>query len=143
MCRAIVLKETLIFASIGLAAELAIVLLIGFGSRLDFFASVLASAVGLYLAACMFGFFAGSLLCSNKLGRTKLILLGILVALGSLLLQVLCGSSVEFLRNFSLYGAFVDYVFKPVFWVMFLGFIPATMLGLIYALRLQKNLTME
>lgn len=143
MCRTIVLKKTLIFASIGLAAELAIVLFIGFGVRPDFLASVLASVVGLYLAAFAFGSYTGSLLCSNKIGRAKLFLLGILVAVVCLLLQVLFGSSVEFLRNFGSHEAFLDYVFKPVFWVMFLGFIPAIIVGTVYALSLQKNLNME
>ena len=139
--RNLVIRETLVFASIGLSMELLIVLLLGFGSRLDFMFPVGVSIFGLYLAAIVFGSLFGTILDRQHLNSGRLFICGTLVAWFCLIIQTLFGSSVEFFRNISHAHAFQDYVFKPFFWVVFLGTIPSLAVGALYTVRIKHRLS--
>jgi hypothetical protein len=138
-CRRFIVKTTLLFATIGLAAELFIVLLIGFGARAeDFFVIVGYSVLGLYTAALILGSIAAGAICEGNLSGFKRSLIGTGVAWGALLIQTLFGSFTGFLLFGRNHNEFGDYVFKPLFWVMFLGTIPAILIGLVYSIFLKK-----
>ena len=135
--RHIVIRETLIFASIGLSLELLIVLLLGFGSDTYFLVPVGVSIVGLYLAAIVLGVVFGRIIDQARLSPNKLFLGGVIIAWLSLIIQVLSGSSVEYFKNIRHVNAFLDYIFKPFFWVVFLGSIPAIAIGALYSVRIK------
>ena len=139
--RNLVTKETLVFASIGLSIELLIVLLLGFGSRSDFLFPVGVSIFGLYLAAIVLGRLFGNVLDYRQLRGSRLFICGTLVAWSCLVIQVLFGLSVEFFRNIDHAHAFQDYVFKPIFWVVFLGTIPSLAVGALYTVRIKHRLS--
>jgi fructose-specific phosphotransferase system IIC component len=148
-CENAIVKLTFIFATFGLLAALLLAMLlfgfIGLGTFTSrFLASFIAAIVGLYAAALFFGKIASRLINENRNTNLKLGVIGVGVAWGCLLVSVLAGSSVEFFaeikRSPSLSQAFFDYIFKPLFWVMLFGIIPALFLGRLYATRLRKLL---
>jgi hypothetical protein len=132
---------TLIFATIGLLAEFIVLFLLGFVlQRPDFLPHFLTSVAGLYVAALLLGSIVMEVACSNQLSKSRLNFSGLAVAWFTLLIQILFGVSAEYSRGSHESGAFVDYVFKPFFWVIFFGGLPVTALGLLYARRLEKML---
>ena len=135
--RNLIVRETLIFASVGLSFELLIVLLLGFGSRTDFIFPVGVSIVGPYLAAILLGILFGTILDRKPPGKSRFFIGGMLVAWLCLIVQALFGSSVEYLRNSDQLDAFWDYIFKPFFWIVFLGTIPAIAIGALYSVRIK------
>jgi len=135
--RNLVIRETLVFASIGLSLELILVLLLGFGSRTDSLFPVGVSIVGLYLAAIILGNVFGNMIDRSQLRGSRALLGGIMVAWLSLVIQVLFGSSVGYFNNIHRSEAFLDYIVKPLFWVVFLGSIPAIAVGALYAVRIE------
>jgi hypothetical protein len=135
-----IVKQALLFATFGLVGELAIVFLIGLGSRPDLLPHVALSVLGLYLGAGVFGKLAADYVCrKSEIPQTELI--GVGVAWISLMVQAFFGSALEFIRNADRSYAFEAYLFRPIFWVMFLGTIPAIVFGLVYAKRIRKILT--
>jgi hypothetical protein len=134
--RDLVIREALIFASVGLAIELIIVLLLGFGSRTDFLFPVGVSIVGLYVATVVLGSVLGTII--DRSGSNKLFFGGVIVAWLSLVVQALSGSSVEYFRNIHELNAFIDYIVKPSLWVIFLGSVPAVAVGALYSVRIQS-----
>ena len=142
-----IVKLTFIFATFGLLAALLLAMLlfgfIGLGTLLSrFLISFFAAMIGLYAGAMIFGKIASRLI--SDIGNTNLRLgvIGVGVAWGCLLISVLAGSSVEFFaeinKSSNLSQAFFDYIFKPFFWVILFGIIPALILGSLYATRLRK-----
>lgn len=125
---------TLLFATLGLATQLAIVLVIGFGSRWEQYTDqLIAAVVGTYLSAVAGGLIVGQFIYRNGTKGASLWLAGILTAWICLFVSTLAGSSVEYLRWISHHNAFGDYIFKPMFWFLFLGTIPAAIFGTAYA----------
>lgn len=140
-CRSRVLILTLVFATGGLLMELLILFLMGFvQARQDFLPHFLTSVAGLYIGALLLATVVMEVVCAGQLSKNRLNSIGVAVAWLTLLIQVLFGVSLEFSRNSRESGAFSDYVFKPFFWVILFGAIPATILGLFYAKRLERLL---
>jgi hypothetical protein len=136
-----VIRQTVLFATIGLAVEFLLLLLMGFViARPDFLPHFLLSAVGLYLGAATFGSVASTVFCKIDVARSGIYFVGILVALLTLFTQVLLGSSLEYLRHSNESWAFPDYVLKPIFSVFFVGTLPALGLGVLYARRVENLL---
>lgn len=142
MCRGRIVRGALFFATLGLVAELSILLPLGAGSRLDFLPHVALSAVGLYLASGLLGLAAANYLCPRPdCHKTELV--GVGVAWLSLLTQALFGSSLEFIREFGKSYAFESYLLGPVVSVVAVGTIPAILIGLAYAWRVRKILARQ
>jgi hypothetical protein len=131
MSRDSIALRSVLFALFGFGVQLAIVLAIGFGVRWkDFLAPVLISLIGLLIGAYVLGLFFGNFLTATNTTRLKAILVGSLTGWISLLAQTLSGSSVSFFVESHLTSnGFGDYIIKPTFWVMFLGSIPALIIG--------------
>ena len=127
-----VIIRSCVFAAVGFVIQLAIVLLIGFGSRLDFLEPVLTSLLGLLLAAIVFGYFSSKYFRKETATKARSILLGSLVGWLALWVQALFGSSVEYFKDIHAHNALNDYIFKPTFWIIFLGTIPSLLIGAIF-----------
>ena len=118
------------FALSGFVLELAIVLAMGFGNAWQgFLTPVLVSLIGLILAAVTGSHFYCRYVFREKSAVGGSILLGCFVGWFALWTQVLFGSSVEFIRHVHVSGAFEAYIFRPVFWVIWLGSVPSWILG--------------
>ena len=148
-CENAIVKLTFIFATFGLLAALLLAMLlfglVGLGTFTSrFLASFIAAIVGLYAGTIIFGKIASRLISGIRNTNLRFGVIGVGVAWGCLLVSVLAGSSVQFFaeinRSSSLFQAFFDYIFKPFFWVMLFGIIPALIFGSLYAKRLRKLL---
>ena len=140
-CRVKVTGLTLIFATSGLGLEFFILFLMGFvQTRPDFLLHFLTSVAGLYIGALLLATIVMGLLCSGELSATRRNFIGLAVAWGTLIIQVLFGVSLEFSRSSNTSGAFGDYVIKPLFWVILFGAVPVSILGLLYAKLLKSVL---
>lgn len=125
---------TLLFATFGLGAELAIVLLIGFGSGSErYMDQLIAAVVGTYIFAVVAGVIGGRFIYRTGTKSASFSLYGTLTAWLCLFVSTLAGSSVEYLRVSGHHNAFGDYIIKPMFWFLFLGSIPAVIFGIAYA----------
>lgn len=150
-CRRVSVKYSVICATLGLAMALLLVLLM-FGARgiaemFDshlFRDSAVTALVTLYAAAVTLGLVAGGLICRVGLRGPRVWLIGIGLAWCCLLLAVLVGSSMNFFGEMhnepSASDAFTDWIFKPAFWVVLFGGLPASGLGLLYAAGVRKAL---
>lgn len=110
----------------------------------QFRGSTVVAVVTLYAAALYFGSVAGSLIYRVGVGDPRVWVVGIGLAWSCLLLAVFAGSSVNFFgekhSESSVTDVFTDWVFKPVLWVMLVGWLPALGLGLLYAAGVKKAL---
>lgn len=134
------LKFSVVFSTIGLIAAMLVGELM-FGPEglegvfLTSFNSLVAAMFGLYAASVVLGLLAGNLLCRVDEKDPRMRLIGIGLALGCLFTSVLAGAAVQFFAQTGKLGAgeaFAAYVFKPVFWVLLFGIIPASILGVLY-----------
>lgn len=120
------------FALIGVVVQLLILFAMGFVSaRPDFLPHVATSLIGLFTSAGSLGYLSCGYF-SRTSNQVRAILVGSLIGWAALWIQVLFGSSVEYFPHAHESGAFVDYVFKPTFWVIFLGSIPSWIIGGIF-----------
>lgn len=135
MSRASVVIRSCVAATVGFVIQLCIVLAIGFGGRWrDFFEHVATSVLGLFLAATILGFISYSYFTKSSNNLFRSVLIGATAGWLALWVQVLFGSSVEFFRNSHASYAFEAFIFRPVFWVIFLGTIPSLIIGGLFGL---------
>lgn len=147
-CEAVGLQQSLIFATTGLiAAALLVILMLGVKITLELltnnYKSILIAVSALYISALILGIIAGGVICRYKAQDIKNRLVGIMLAESTLFISVLAGSCVEFFANRKYQQAFEAYLLKPLFWVMFLGCIPALILGIIYSRKVEKQIAKE
>jgi hypothetical protein len=154
-CEGIALQQSLVCATFGLSASLLLIALIFglagvrdvFDSSTKMLASMLVAVAALYVAAACLGMVAGDLICRVGLQDPRIWVIGVGLAWGCLLISVLAGSSIHFFAGMGnppdVAKAFGDYILKPVFWVMLFGTVPALGLGLLYASRVKKSLSVR
>ncbi|WP_046242305.1 hypothetical protein [Hymenobacter terrenus] len=142
-------SQTLFIVTIGAAlAYLLAAAVFGTGSWLtsllwlgsfDYWPNVLVAAGALYLSSWVYGGWAGrAILVAHRNAWG----VGILVSEASLLTATVVASSTVFFREAlplqgTLADALVDYLGKPLWWVMGGGWLPAAMLGLWLGYRLK------
>ena len=109
-----------------------------------YFKEVIATISALYLSAIVLGKYAGSIISRIGIENPRMPLLGIGLALSCLICSALALTSVNFFielyRGVNLAHTFESYVFKPLFWIIFVGFFPALILGIIYVQRVKKQI---
>lgn len=138
-CRARVLALTFAFATIGLIVEFLMLYVMGFVQAWpDLLPHFLASVAGLYFGGLLTGSVTVELVCSGQETPGRMGIIGLAVAWLTFLLQISFGVAFEFSRHSYRTWSFGDYVFKPFFWIILFGAVPATVLGLIYARQLRK-----
>lgn len=139
------MRKSIFCASIGLLTALIISLLLGMSVlRFDIPIPLITGLIGLYICAYFYGKLAGKLIYRTGAEDYKIWLIGIILALSCVVTAALAGSSIYFfkeLRISRLEQTFLDYVFKPLFWITFVGFIPALILGLVWARQVKKEIT--
>jgi hypothetical protein len=99
------------------------------------------AAIGLLTMAYFFGQFAGIEILIKKRNYW---LTGVKYSILTVFTGTLIGSSVGFfqegLRNIGGFGnPFYDYYFKPMFWVAWVGTIPAVIVGLLFGRQIKKH----
>ncbi len=132
MSKGKVVLRALIFATIGLALQVGVMLLIGFRGGPAEYDWTISAALGLYIGSALTSFLAAGWLINPKFSKSGSIALGCLVAWVSLVLEGLAGSSSQFLPRISEHLAALNYIFKPMFWLLFVGTIPSLILGGIF-----------
>lgn len=140
-------QQSLIFATIGLLFALLLVILLLGGATAELVQASPISAItvlgGPYLSAAGLGRIVGVLISRFKGQKQKSALVGILLAESTLLIAALAGAGAEFTASHNDAGAFEDYILKPVGWIMPLGSIVATVLGIVYSRRVRTLLETE
>lgn len=132
MTKGTLVLRALIFATIGLVLQIGIMLLIGFRGGSAEYDWTISAASGLYIGATLASFLAARWLVNPKMSRSSSIALGCLVAWASLVIEGSAGSSSQFLPRISEHSAALNYIFKPMFWMIFVGTIPSLILGGIF-----------
>ncbi|HEY9401440.1 MAG TPA: hypothetical protein VIQ24_02010 [Pyrinomonadaceae bacterium] len=150
LCAKIVLKQSLLFATLGLLAAFLLLALMGvtqgilFNGKFEIQGAIFVGVVALYAAAYSLGMVASDIVCRIGIKDPIIWLLGVGLAWSCLLISILSGSMVNFLASMEnppdIAKAFAGYIVAPVFWVMLFGGIPALGLGLLYAARVKKLL---
>lgn len=144
------MRKSIFCASLGLLTALVISLPFGmsvlhFGFPLPLMTlPLMTGLIGLYICAYFYGRLAGKLIHRMGAKDYKIWLIGILLALSCVVTAALAGSSIYFfkeLRFARLEETFLDYVFKPLVWITSAGFIPALIIGLIWAKQMKKEIT--
>jgi hypothetical protein len=110
----------------------------------EFQASVITALVTLYAAALILGLVAGRLIHRVGVRDPRVWIIGVGLAWSCLIFAVIIGSSINFFSEIykepSVADAFMDWIFKPTFWVLLYGGLPALVLGLLYAAGVRKSL---
>ena len=132
MNKGTIVLRALIFATIGLGLQVGIMLLIGFRGGPAEYDWTISAVLGLYIGTTLISFLAAGWLIKPKISRSYSIALGCLVAWVSLVIEGLAGSSSQFLPRISEHSAALDYILKPMFWIIFVGTIPSLILGGIF-----------
>jgi hypothetical protein len=150
LCEQIVLKQSLVCATLGLLAAFLLLALMGgtqdilFDGKFEMLGAIFVGVAALYAAAYSLGMIASDIVCRIGIKDPRIWLLGVGLAWSCLLIAVLAGSMVNFLSGMGnppdIAEAFEAYIFTLVFWVMLFGGIPALGLGLLYAARVKKLL---
>ena len=148
------IKYSIICATSGLVMAVALATMIfsllgsSFGEILTdrLFREPIMVAVGaLFAAASALGLFAGNLLYRFGAQSSRIWLVGVVLAWSCMLISTLAGGSINFVNEmndtFGTAKGFQDYVFAPVVWVVLVGCLPATVLGLLYAGSVRKALS--
>lgn len=107
----------------------------------EFKFNVFVGAVGLLIMAYLFGQIAGvKILIKHR----NYLLTGVKYSVLTLITGTLIGSSVGFFEEgindiggFS--NPFYDYFFKPFYWVMMFGIIPAIIIGLLFGYQIKRQ----
>jgi hypothetical protein len=145
------IKYSVICATLGLAMALLLVFQI-FGARgigemfgsYEYQASTIIALITLYAAALILGKVAGGLIHRVGVHGPRVWIIGVALAWSCLIFAVIIGSSINFFTEIykepSVADAFMDWVFKPTFWVLLFGVLPALGLGLLYAAGMRKSL---
>ena len=110
-------------------------------TRIDYWLNILVGVLGLIMSGYVYGGLAGINILINKKDYEWI---GIAYGFLTLWTGTILGSTVGFLDegldNIGTYdNPFVDYYFKPLFWVTFFGFIPVIIVGLWFGRRIKMN----
>ncbi len=148
------IKYSVICATSGLVMAFALAAMIfsllgsSFGEILTnrlFREPIMVAVAALFAAASALGLFAGNLIYRVGAQSSRIWLIGVTLAWSCMLISVLAGGSINFLNEmngtFGAVAAFQGYVFAPVVWVVLVGCLPATVLGLLYAASVRKALS--
>lgn len=143
-------SQAIICASIGFA--LALGLLLPFGiSRPDtlfdpqFIVPFLSSSIVLFLSSYILGGVAGPLVYRVRDNRVRMGLIGVCLAWVCVLLTPLIGCLPNVLMQSRIWNwgqlsrNFSDFVFKPTFWICFVGSVPAALLGVYFSRRMNRT----
>ncbi len=137
--------ESVICAFIGLIIALFISLLFGIiVFVVEFPVPILMGLFSLFACAYFYGKLAGKLVYRFGLNSSKIWFIGIFLAWSCVITMAIIGSSYYFfaeLKFANFERTFFDYIFKPLFWIVFFGFIPSTLLGLFWAKQVKKELS--
>ena len=130
--RGTVVVRALIFATVGLMLQIGIMFLIGFRGGPMEYDWVISASLGLYIGATLASWCAAGWLLNPTISKSSAIFVGCIVAWISLFIEGLAGSSSQFLPRVSEHEAILNYIFKPMFWMVFVGTIPSLILGAIF-----------
>lgn len=148
------IKYSVISATLGSAMALLLVFQIfgarGMGEMFDsheYQASTIIALATLYATALTLGSVAGGLIHRVGVHDPRVRIIGVGLAWSCLIFAVIIGSSMNFFSEMhsapSVADAFMDWIFKPTFWVLLYGGLPALGLGLLYAAGVRKSLGRE
>ena len=151
-CQRVSIKYSVICATLGMVmALLLVILMFGAGGVREmaggyiFQEPSIVAVTTLYAAALALGLVAGGLVCRIGVSDPRIWLIGIGLAWSCLFLSVCVGSSMNFFterhNDPGVADAFLDWIIKPVFWVVLLGGLPALALGLFYAAGVKRALS--
>lgn len=133
-----------IFATFGILTAFFLLSMIGgVGFIANILMPVLVAVIALYAAAAVFGSVAGLLIYRLRSRVWAIRSVSVVLAWLCLITSCLAGSSVSFLSTNGTSYDFEAYIFRPLFWVMFFGMIPALILGLAYSAVIRERLFSE
>ncbi len=145
-----VIREALFVAGLGYVLVAVILLLFAYNAPRDvltnpqFVLPVLISTICLFVVAGLLGRFLGIRYSTAGLGRGSLYGSSVLIAWTTVVLATTIGCLPNVLietRTISATGIWLnadDYLLKPLFSVCFVGFLPATLLGVYLAARIER-----
>lgn len=137
-------RRSILCATLGLAMALTLIFLtFNVGSEpLTMLAPVISGTIGLYVGAYFYGRLAGKFAYRAGIGSYKVWFIGVPLAWSCVMTMALAGSSFFFLKELdpsNVYETLRSYVFLPVVWIAAWGWIPALILGLIWAKQMKKR----
>lgn len=136
------MRRAIFCASIGLFVAFILNLLLGtLFLAAKFPLPILLAVAGLYGGAFLLGKLAGNIVYRTGTNSFAVWIVGVLLAWSCILVMTLAGASVSFFSQMSprdISQPFFDYVIKPAIWVALFGFIPALILGLVWARQMRK-----
>lgn len=133
-------KISILYAISGLVLALGILVLMGATrmlSKTDILSPVILGSVG-YL---LFAFISSGLVgaeCENK-SKSMAIISGIVIAILSLEVGTILGTLPE-LQSDDEFDPF-SWLIKPLFWINFIGFIPALVIGALFGWHLTRSIS--
>lgn len=122
---------TLIFSTFNVSSE-----------RLIMLVPVILGVTGLYAGAYFYGKFAGKLAHRVGIDSFKVWFIGILLAWSSVITMTFAGSLFSFAADFDsgdIYDTFYSYILLPLMWIAAIGWIPALILGLVWAVLMKRK----
>ncbi len=140
------IKLTLLFATLGLLAQLVILYSLGLlniGLLESFYPQLITYLLALLITAVLSGFLVSIILKNRSVSRLMIGIVGIVVAESCLIIPVFVGAMVTYSWNPGSPNAFYSYVIKPVTTFVVFGCIPAAIFGLVYAERLRDRLIVQ
>ncbi len=132
MSKGTVVITALLFATFGLALQIGIMSLLGFEwgpMETDW---VISATLGLYIGTVTVSLLAAGILVKETTSKSSSIRVGCIVSWLALVIEGLVGTSSQFLTRSHEQHWALDYVGKPMFWIIFVGTIPALVLGMIF-----------
>jgi len=145
--REVAMRKAIYCSSLGLLTAFAISLLFGIVSlAVKFSDAIICGIIGLYISTYFYSKLAGKIVYRFGADNNKIWITGILLAWSCVVTMAVAGSSVYFFKDINRSGlgsSFVNYIFKPIFWVTFIGFIPALLLGIFWSTLVKKELSYQ
>lgn len=131
-------RRSMLCATLGLAIALTLLFLTFnvFNSDPPMMFPPILGVIGLYSSPYLYGKLAGKFAYRAGIGSYKVWLIGILLAWNCVMTTALAGSLFFFLTQFdaaNVYDTFRSYIFLPLVWIAAVGWIPALILGLVWA----------
>lgn len=113
----------------------------------QFIVPFVSASIVLFLSASVLGRYAALTAYRLRDNPVRMRLVGVRLAWTCVLLAPLVGCLPNVLMQSKLWNLgsftrnFFDFVFKPTFWICFVGFIPATILGIYFSRRINRAFT--
>jgi hypothetical protein len=143
----IAIRKAILCSSLGLLTAFAISLLFGIVSLAAKFPdAIICGVIGLYIGTYFYSRIAGKIVYRFGADNNKIWVIGVLLAWSCVVTMAVFGSSVYFFKDINKSGlglSFADYIFKPTFWVILIGFIPSLLLGIFWAKQMKKELSFQ